>query len=88
MARRRMHGAFDRDDGGVVGVLKAGGAYVPLDPNYPSERLAFMIKDAARSVADAGMAAAFAAEQQGLRIQWRGIDGEEFAGESKENLRR
>jgi len=31
---------------GVLAVLKAGGAYVPLDPSYPSERLAFMLKDA------------------------------------------
>ncbi|HEX8131372.1 MAG TPA: amino acid adenylation domain-containing protein, partial [Pyrinomonadaceae bacterium] len=30
----------------VLGVLKAGGAYVPLDPNYPSERIAFMVRDA------------------------------------------
>ncbi len=31
---------------GELGTLKAGGAYVPLDPDYPSERLAFMLKDA------------------------------------------
>ncbi|MEB3279240.1 MAG: amino acid adenylation domain-containing protein [Lyngbya sp.] len=29
----------------ILAILKAGGAYVPLDPAYPSERLAFMIKD-------------------------------------------
>ena len=30
---------------GLLGILKAGGAYVPLDPAYPSERLAFILKD-------------------------------------------
>ncbi|HEY1351021.1 MAG TPA: amino acid adenylation domain-containing protein, partial [Ktedonobacteraceae bacterium] len=28
------------------GILKAGGVYVPLDPTYPSERLAYLLKDA------------------------------------------
>ncbi|CCD85602.1 putative Non-ribosomal peptide synthase:Amino acid adenylation (Modular protein) [Bradyrhizobium sp. ORS 285] len=29
----------------LLAVLKAGGAYVPLDPDYPSERIAHMLRD-------------------------------------------
>ena len=29
----------------MLAVLKAGGAYLPLDPTYPSDRLAFMLRD-------------------------------------------
>jgi amino acid adenylation domain-containing protein len=29
----------------LLGVLKAGGAYLALDPAFPSERIAFMLKD-------------------------------------------
>ena len=31
----------------LYAVLKAGGAYLPLDPEYPRDRLAFMLADAA-----------------------------------------
>jgi iturin family lipopeptide synthetase A len=32
---------------GVLGILKAGGAYVPLAPEFPPQRLALMLADAA-----------------------------------------
>ena len=34
----------------IVAVLKAGGAYIPLDPDYPADRLAFVLGDAAPPV--------------------------------------
>ncbi|MFJ2031590.1 amino acid adenylation domain-containing protein [Streptosporangium sp. NPDC087985] len=34
----------------LLGVLKSGAAYLPLDPEYPADRLAFMINDAAAPV--------------------------------------
>ncbi len=32
---------------GLLGILKAGGAFLPLDPDYPRDRLAHMLEDAA-----------------------------------------
>lgn len=32
---------------GLLGILKTGAAYVPLDPAYPTERIAFMVRDSA-----------------------------------------
>ncbi|AOM39757.1 non-ribosomal peptide synthetase [Xenorhabdus hominickii] len=32
---------------GILAILKAGGAYLPLDPAYPTERLTYMLEDAA-----------------------------------------
>lgn len=34
---------------GILGIMKSGAAYVPLDPSYPSERIRFMLEDAAIS---------------------------------------
>src|SRR5690606_19765204 len=34
----------------LLATLKAGGAYVPLDPDYPADRLAYLIRDAAPRV--------------------------------------
>ena len=31
----------------MLGILKAGGAYVPLDPTHPSERISYILEDAA-----------------------------------------
>ncbi|MGA4838434.1 amino acid adenylation domain-containing protein [Streptomyces sp. G45] len=44
----------------VLAIVKAGGAYLPLDPDYPADRLAYMLADAAPAlvVTDSATAAA------------------------------
>jgi amino acid adenylation domain-containing protein/non-ribosomal peptide synthase protein (TIGR01720 family) len=32
---------------GIFGILKSGAAYVPVDPDYPAERIAYTLEDAA-----------------------------------------
>ncbi|TCP59201.1 amino acid adenylation domain-containing protein [Tumebacillus sp. BK434] len=35
---------------GLLAIMKAGGAYLPLDPEYPQERIALMLEDAAAAL--------------------------------------
>ncbi|MBC1223942.1 amino acid adenylation domain-containing protein [Nostoc sp. UCD121] len=71
----------------ILGTLKAGGVCVPLDPSYPSERLAFMLKDSQAPVVL-------------TQTRWKSLlegnfahrlivldeDGDEIAKESESNL--
>jgi len=71
---------------GLLGILKAGGAYVPLDPEYPQERLALMLEDAAVPVLVAHERLA-----EELPVQWAQVvcldsEWEVIADESVENL--
>ena len=52
-ARQRVAVCLERSVDMVVSllaILKAGCAYVPIDPEYPADRLAFMLEDAAAPI--------------------------------------
>ncbi len=51
----------------LLAVLKAGGAYLPVDPEYPAERVAYVLGDAAPALvlSTAGSAARFGARSRG-----------------------
>ncbi|MBW8873668.1 MAG: amino acid adenylation domain-containing protein [Acidobacteria bacterium] len=74
----------------LLAVLKAGGAYVPLDPEYPLERLAHMLSDAAPRVllTQAGVAGDLRRHAPVVIDLARDdcAGPEETAGESPENL--
>lgn len=54
----------------LVAIIKAGAAYVPLDPEYPADRLAFMIEDAAAPVLIAHRRVADALPPHAAQIVW------------------
>lgn len=70
----------------LFAVLKAGGAYVPLDPAYPTDRVAFMLKDSrARAVVtQADLAAAF--DLSGVERILVDGDAESIGAEGSTNL--
>ncbi|HZI20311.1 MAG TPA: non-ribosomal peptide synthase/polyketide synthase [Pyrinomonadaceae bacterium] len=67
---------------GLLGVLKAGGAYLPLDPDYPADRLAYMLEDAAAGVLLAQERLLARLPQHGARVvcldsEWDEIERED-----------
>ncbi len=69
---------------GVLAILKAGGAYVPLDPDYPAERLAFLLDDAAvRLIVGTGDFPAAFASRDRVRLD---VDAEAIARASEARL--
>ncbi|MFE0179184.1 amino acid adenylation domain-containing protein, partial [Streptomyces sp. NPDC059002] len=54
----------------LLAVLKAGGAYLPLDPEYPADRIAYMVEDAAPAVvlASSGSAGVLAGSDVGVVV--------------------
>ncbi|MVO98614.1 non-ribosomal peptide synthetase [Paenibacillus lutrae] len=70
----------DRSDNMVVGILailKAGGAFVPIDPNFPQERIAFIVKDAAVQVILAESSFTFDFTFDGRIVGWEAQEQEE-----------
>ncbi|HEX3560510.1 MAG TPA: amino acid adenylation domain-containing protein [Pyrinomonadaceae bacterium] len=72
---------------GVIGALKAGAACLPLDPSYPSERLAFMLRDAGGAVVLSQQLLAASLPETGARVVCLDADWEEIALSSNENPR-
>ncbi|WP_269633997.1 AMP-binding protein, partial [Pelomonas sp. BJYL3] len=75
----------------LLAVHKAGGAYVPLDPAYPSDRLAYMLQDAAPQavlVDEQGLEVLRASAGEALQgLQLQGLE-QELVEESAEDLAR
>ncbi|MEJ8545836.1 amino acid adenylation domain-containing protein [Brevibacillus borstelensis] len=62
-----------------LAVFKAGGVYLPLDPSYPSERIKWILQDAALSflLTKEDMAAAFSDEDSARSVRFIWIDRED-----------
>ncbi|WP_141554442.1 non-ribosomal peptide synthetase, partial [Xenorhabdus kozodoii] len=62
---------------GLLAVLKAGAAYVPLDPDYPADRLAYMLDDAAPVVllTQASLVATLRSDRPTVQLDTVSFDG-------------
>lgn len=72
---------------GLLGILKAGAAYVPLDPSYPSDMIAYLLKDAAVSLLLTQRDLASHLSQSSVELVCVGTDWPLIERESPENLR-
>jgi amino acid adenylation domain-containing protein/non-ribosomal peptide synthase protein (TIGR01720 family) len=71
---------------GLLGILKAGGAYVPLDPGYPSERLAYILRDAQVRILLTDQKALGVLARQDAEVICLDSDWDSIANESADNL--
>jgi amino acid adenylation domain-containing protein len=70
---------------GILGLLKAGAACLPLDPSYPSERLAFMLRDAGGPVVLSQRRLAADLPETGARVVCLDADWNDIARGSDED---
>src|SRR5262245_61833432 len=68
----------------LLAIFKAGGCYLPLDPEYPPERLAFMLEDAAVSLLITEESLRVHLPEQATPIIT--LDAEQLAQQSVENI--
>ncbi|MFH6996197.1 amino acid adenylation domain-containing protein, partial [Flavobacterium sp. FlaQc-48] len=72
---------------GILGILKSGGAYVPIDPEYPSDRVAYMLKDASiKTVLSSNTTGNLLEGYKDLSILLLDTDWDLISGYSTENL--
>ncbi|MFH0341941.1 MAG: amino acid adenylation domain-containing protein, partial [Chromatiales bacterium] len=70
---------------GLLGILKAGGAYVPLEPAYPTERLGFMLSDAALPVVVTQQGFDSRLPANGAKLVWLDSDRSAIAAQPDHN---
>jgi len=68
----------------LLAIFKTGGCYLPLDPEYPPERLAFMLEDAAVSLLITEESLRIHLPEQAATIIT--LDAEQLAQQSIENI--